>query len=142
MQRTWLLGVGVIALGLIMDPAHAQAGWTLIGSGETIAEMSEITDPAPYAEAGLQNATLGYKYSYFAIAFVPLFTGDGGYVVFDPETDRHIEIDAATVLELTGESADDIGAPLTYHVPWGWFLLGPLLAMFTWDFVQRWRSVG
>ena len=40
MQRTWLLGVGVIALGLIMDPAHAQAGWTLIGSGDLPAAIA------------------------------------------------------------------------------------------------------
>jgi hypothetical protein len=121
--RSGLVG-GLIAYALFC-PTGAHAGGIVITSGEHI---TPIGDAAPSAKPMLGSAQVGYKYGYWGVFWIDLWTHGGTYCVF--EGDRYKPISAANAAELLGKRESEIGPPLLYTVPLGWMLIVPVI--FTW----------
>jgi hypothetical protein len=92
--------------------------------GETI---SHVGDVPPQDRQGLGASKVGYKYSYWGVFWVDLWTWGGEYCVY--EGDRYLPIPPAEAARLTGKPVNELGTPFLYRFPPGWFILGPLIVI-------------
>lgn len=142
--RTVTLGAAVALLALA-SPARAMAlrGFVIFGGGETIAHYAAADlsgDPELAAEVAFDDPALGYKYEYFSLFFLDLWTGGGEIVLYDQSSDRYVPLSDQSLLELTGRTPDSFGTPFLYRVPLGWLLLAIALALIgitTWRRMRR-----
>lgn len=129
MQKPFLLSV-MFALSayLMLTPSEAQAG--LITYGETISEVGELT-PEKIKELRLNNKfKVGYKYSYFGLFFLDLWTGDGEFCLYkDAILDEapYEPIDKQRAAELMGIAEDQIQLPFLYRYPLLLLIIGFLI---------------
>jgi hypothetical protein len=115
---------GLIAYALFCPTnAHAR-GIVLITSGERI---TSIGDAASSARPMLGTGQVGYKYGYWGIFWVDLWTHGGTYCVF--EGDRYQPISAAETARLLGKRESEIGPPILYTLPLGWMLMVPAIGV-------------
>ena len=80
------------------------------------------------AELGFAEPAIGYKYEYFSLFFLDVWTGDGEVVLYDQQDERHVVLDEEAMQALTGQSLDSIDPPLLYTVPLGCGIYGFLAA--------------
>ena len=73
----------------------------------------------------LLNGQVGYKYGYWGVFWIDLWTHDGTYCLY--EGDRYKPIEPAEAARLLGKSEGELSKPFLYRVPLGWFLFPPLL---------------
>jgi hypothetical protein len=115
---------GLIAYALFCPTnAHAR-GIILITSGE---RLTAIGDAAPSVKSMLGTKQIGYKYGYWGIFWVDLWTHSGTYCVF--EGDRYQRISAAEAAQLLGKRESELGPPILYTVPLGWMLIVPVIGV-------------
>lgn len=98
----------------------------IFGAGETISHVVDADmsgDPELRAELGFESPAIGYKYEYFSMFLLDLWTGAGQVVLYDQESDIYVPMDDEAMLALTGRRTDSISVPFAYRVPLGWIAL-------------------
>lgn len=123
------------------SPDVASAGRLPVGDGETIkflAKLPASPGALAYTASGMEN--LGYKFSEFNIGF-PVWTWGGQYVAYNG--DRYVSLgrDAKTIAEQLGMGREQLWVPLTYKVPFGWWLIGGFLLFSGARFVTQRRAL-
>lgn len=123
----WLPILSLAALGVVADAATVQArrGFVLIGTGDTIARRADLSDDLvveAQEEFGYAEPVIGYRYEYFSVFFLDLATFEGEYVIFEEDGDSYVPLTEEDLVSL-GTSADELGKPFFYHVPYGWPIL-------------------
>ena len=104
-----------------------------MGAGETISHRADFNPEGKslvQEETGFVDPAVGFKYEYFSLFFLDLWTGAGEIVVYEKEGgDRYVEMTDEQLHALTGQSPDAFGTPFGYRFPLGWFVvLGVLSA--------------
>jgi hypothetical protein len=94
----------------------------LITRGDTI---THIGDVSPQNRQALEAGKVGYKYSYWGVFWVDLWTWGGDYCVYEGE--RYRPIQRGEAARLLGKPESELGTPFLYKVPLGWLILGPLI---------------
>lgn len=116
------LAAGLVACALLSgSPAHGK-GIIIITHGETISHVGNAGAPAAQA---MVPGQIGYKYDYFGIFWIDLWTSGGTYCVYDGN--NYAPIEPAVAAQLLGQS--DVSPPFLYRVPLGWLIFGPLIAI-------------
>lgn len=140
-----LLGVGAACLVLALPGlAHARRGVIIWGAGETVSHLADAdlsSDPELAAELQFDEPAIGYKYEYFSLFFLDLWTGGGQLVLYDQSSDRHVPLRDDVLLELTGRTPDSFGKPLLYRIPLGWVVIGVVLIAFAFTTWRRMREL-
>jgi hypothetical protein len=115
---------GAIALMgcALLSPSKARAGIILITWGETV---SHIGDVSAQNNQNLRTGKVGYKYSYWGVFWIDLWTHSGTYCVYEGE--RYKAITAAEAARLLGKIESELSTPFLYKVPLGWIILGLLI---------------
>jgi hypothetical protein len=114
------VGVG-FALALF-SPSEASAKFVLITSGETITHIGDVT---PQTKMGPAGVKVGYKYNYYGVFWIDLWTSGGTYCVYEDK--KYGPISSAEAAQLLGKSESDLSSPFLYRFPLGWLILGPLI---------------
>ena len=108
----WRYGLVVTAYCLF-TPAEVSAGKVVVTWGDTISHVGDVSASTGQSQ-GINK--VGYKYSYFGVFWLNLWTWGGSYCVY--EGDRYGEIQPAEAATLLGVSADKL-SPLWYRYPAG-----------------------
>lgn len=137
------LALVIAALGLLASPTHAcaQRGVLIFGAGDTISHYADANldgDPELEAALGFEDPAIGYRYEYFSLFFLDLWTGEGELVLYDQATDRYVRLSDEVALDLTGRSAESFGEPFLYRFPLGWLRIGAVLVGAG---VSTWRAM-
>jgi len=122
----WILrsGASVIAC-VLFSPGEASAkGIIVITWGETISHLGDVSSQKQ-RDHGVSK--VGYKYKYFGVFWVNLWTSDGAYCVY--EGDRYSAVEPKEAAYLLGRSDGDVSPPLLYTFPLGWLILAPLIGI-------------
>jgi hypothetical protein len=122
--RFWRYGAAILVACALSTPSTARAGVILITRGETI---SHVGDVAPQHRANAKIDKVGYKYGYWGIFWIDLWTWDGTYCVY--EGDHYKPIQPSEAALLIGKSERELGKPFLYQVPLGWLIFGPLIVI-------------
>jgi hypothetical protein len=115
---------GVVALALLSPAVASAKGFVLVTWGETITRIGTASAQAKQAHV---SSNVGYKYRYFGVFWVDLWTHGGTYCVYDGKL--YEPISSAEAARLLGKSESELGAPFFYHVPLGWMIFGPLIVI-------------
>ena len=70
---------------------------------------------------------MGYKYGYFGVFWIDLWTWGGEYCVY--EGNRYRPIQPAEAALLVGKQQRELSTPPGYRFPLGWLILGPLIVI-------------
>jgi hypothetical protein len=103
-----------------------------------VADADLSGDPELAAALGFDEPAIGYKYEYFSLFFLDLWTGGGALVLYDRSDDRYAPLSDEVLLELTGRTPESFGKPLLYRVPLGWVVIGVALIALG---VTTWRRM-
>jgi hypothetical protein len=125
MSRLRFVAGAVCALALL-SPSAASAKIVLITTGETITHVGDIT-PTPQMKPGTANIKVGYKYNYYGLFWIDMWTSGGAYCVYEGK--QYNPISEAEAAQLLGKSESELSAPFLYRVPLGWLILGPILLL-------------
>jgi hypothetical protein len=118
------LAGGLVACALF-SPAQASArGFVLVTWGETIKHVGEATHEA---EGVHQRIRVGFKYGYWGVFWLDLWTHGGTYCVYEGKQFSPIAPHEAA--RLLGKSESELGKPFLYRVPLGWLIFGPLIVL-------------
>src|SRR5436305_621679 len=117
MNRPALLGAAAVAaLALWSQPSSAHAkGIILITHGDSVSHLGDVA--AEYRAADLPATAVGYKYSYFGVFWLDLWTWGGTYCLYKDKS--YWELTPAQAAQLLKKSEADLGKPFLYHVPLG-----------------------
>ena len=113
---------------MLSTPAHARRrGLALYSSGDTIAEVADLDDQEPYG-----SANLGWKYYEFAIFWMPLYAGEGSFVLFEETADGYLYDDVSPAVAEQMATASGMTAPKPGFLSlyWGWGGLAVLGVLF------------
>ena len=142
LARTALALTALLLVAASPAIAHARRGGpVIVGAGETIRHYADADlsgDPELEARLGFAEPAIGYKYEYFSLFFLDLWTGEGELVLYDRAGDRYVPLDDELLHELTGRTADSFGVPWLYRVPLGWLVVGAVLVVAG---VTTWRRI-
>jgi hypothetical protein len=119
--RCWRYGAATLLAYVLFSPSDANAGAVLITHGDTISHVGE---------AGAENGRtlkVGYKWSYWGIFWLDLWTWGGTYCVYEDK--RYQPIEPAHAAVLMGKKESDLGRPFLYSVPLGWLIVVPLVVI-------------
>jgi len=121
MNRPALLGAAAVAaLALWSRPSAAHAkGIILITRGDSISHLGDVA--AELQVADLPATAVGYKYSYFGVFWLDLWTWGGTYCLYKDKT--YWELTPAQAAQLLKKSEAELGKPFLYHVPLGLVIL-------------------
>src|SRR5437016_2616231 len=118
MRRQLTRCLPLALLALFLGPGRASAkGIILITHGDTINKVGDIRNPElrqQLAATG-KNLAVGFKYSYFGIFWLDLWTWGGEYCVFEDK--NYGPITAAQAAELMGVKESELGKPFLYRFP-------------------------
>jgi hypothetical protein len=128
MNRPALLGAAAVAaLALWSQPSAAHAkGITLITHGDTINHLGHVAPDRRSAD--LPATAVGFKYSYFGVFWLDLWTWGGTYCLYQDKTYWELPPEAAA--HLLNKSEADLGKPFLYHVPLGLVILIAVVGYF------------
>lgn len=107
--------LGACGHGSRPAPRTCEAGVVVITHGDTIWKVSEKT---------VEGYSIGYKFSYFGVFWVDLWTSGGTFCLF--KGDRYSEITEAKAAEYAGEN---VAVPFLYRYPLGWLLFGGMVVL-------------
>ncbi len=139
--RSWRYALACVTACFLLALSEARAGVVLITRGETICHLGDACPPAPppavppappdrrdrEANTPAPNRGVGYKYGYWGIFWIDLWTWGGEYCVY--EGDRYRPISRGEAARLMGKPETELGTPLLYRVPLGWFIFAPLIVL-------------
>jgi hypothetical protein len=125
MNRPALLGAAAVAaLALWSQPSAAHAkGIILITHGDSISHLGEVARDRRVGD--LPSTAVGFKYSYFGVFWLDLWTWDGTYCLYKDNT--YWELTPADAAYLLNKSEAELSKPFPYHVPLGLLILVPLV---------------
>lgn len=116
-----------------------------MGSGESISHPADFNAEGSsilHAETDFAEPAVGFKYEYFSLFFLDLWTGGGEIVVYDKDgDDRYVEVTAEELHALTGQTPDDFGKPFLYRFPVGWFVVIGVLGVAVFGTWRRMREL-
>jgi hypothetical protein len=112
---------GPVAFALL-SPAAASA--CVVTWGETI---THVADVAPQHRQNLGPNKVGYKWGYWGLLWVDLWTHGGTYCVYEGK--RYNPIQPAEAARLLGTNEPEMRAPFGSRVPLGWLIGGPLIVI-------------
>ena len=115
---------GILAAAALLSPAPVKAVAILITHGDSIAHIGDLP---PQIRQNGGPSKVGYKYSYWGVFWINLWTWGGEYCVYDG--DRYAPIQSAQAAELLGKPERSLGVPFLYRVPLGWLIFGPLILL-------------
>jgi hypothetical protein len=117
--------VGCLAAFALLSPAEASAaGIVLVTWGETISHVGKAT---PQAEQTQGIRQVGFKYGYFGVFWIDLWTHGGTYCVYEGK--RYDPVSPAEAARLLGKSEDQLSTPFLYRFPLGLLIFGPLIVL-------------
>jgi hypothetical protein len=96
----------------------------LITSGDTITHVGDVS--AQKQENRCPNK-VGYKWDYWGVFWIDLWTYGGTYCVYEGK--GYQPIPPAEAARLLGRSENELSRPFLYRVPLGWLILGPLAVL-------------
>lgn len=119
LQR-WITMCLVLVVGsTIANPAHAGrgGGFVVYSNGDTIAEVADLPDDGPTGEANI-----GWKHYEFELFWMPLWAGEGSYVLYEESGDSYdySDITAEQAQELGAAAGMDVSPPGILSLYWGW----------------------
>lgn len=126
MYRFWLTAVGTTALALLSPSVAEAKGLVLITTGDTIADLGKVSVQGK-GGPGLGLPNVGYKYSYFGIFWLDLWTYDGTYCLHSGN--NYEPISAAQAAMLLGKPEASLSPPWGYRFPLGLLILGGVLVL-------------
>lgn len=116
----FLVWVGAFAL---LSPSEAK-GCVVTTWGDTISHVGEASPQAKHKHA---SNRVGYKYSYFGVFWIDLWTHGGTYCVYEGKSYNEIAPGEAALL--LGKNDAEMSTPFLYRVPLGWIIFGPLIVI-------------
>src|SRR5262245_22464224 len=119
----WLAG-GVVALALLSPTTASAKGIVIVTWGETITPAGTATAQVKHSHA---SRNVGYKWGYFGVFWIDLWTHEGTYCVYSG--DRYSPISSAEAARLLGKNESDLTTPFLYRWPLGWLIIGPLIVL-------------
>src|SRR5262249_39837892 len=84
---------------------------------------------AAHRQATGKNPAVGFKYSYFGVFWLDLWTWGGEYCLY--EGDNYSPIPLAMAAGLTGKSEDELTKPFLYRYPLGLLIIAGCVLVFT-----------
>jgi hypothetical protein len=103
---------------MMANPAEARRGGFMVySSGVTITQIADLPDDGPTGQANL-----GWKHEQFAIFWMPLWAGEGSYVVYEETTDSfdYQDITPEQAQELGTATGLEVSPPGFLSLYWGW----------------------
>jgi len=122
--RYWRYGAAVLMAYAFLSPSKASAGAVLVTWGDTISHVGEVS---PQNRQNLGVNKVGYKWGYWGVFWIDLWTHSGTYCVYEGK--RYNPIQPAEAARLLGKSENELSTPFLYRVPLGWLIFGPLLVI-------------
>lgn len=125
--RTYSLFLSIIVC-VSLTPAESGAG-VIITRGNTV---KEIGTPKPeFLTKEAAGAKVGFKFDYFGIFWIDLWTYDGTFCLYKEVGDQKefMPLTAAQAATLLGKAEDEMSRPFLYKFPLGWLILGPLILL-------------
>jgi hypothetical protein len=114
-----------LAAFALLSPSEVSArGIVLVTWGETISHVGEAS---PQAGNMHGSNKVGYKYGYWGVFWVDLWTHGGTYCIYEGK--RYNPISPAEAARLLGRSEDELSTPFLYRIPLGWLIFGPLIVI-------------
>jgi hypothetical protein len=132
MRRLLMRSLPLVLFLLFFAPTRASAGVILITHGDTIKHLGDIADPQARADIRKETGkdlAVGFKYSYFGVFWIDLWTWGGEYCVY--EGNNYKEVPPTVAAALMGKSESDLGKPFLYRFPLGLLIIGGCVVVFT-----------
>jgi hypothetical protein len=116
---------GVLVACALFSPVQASArGFVLVTWGDTI---KHVGDAEHEAEGGRRTIRVGFKYGYWGVFWLDLWTHGGTYCVYEGK--RFSPLQPHEAARLLGKDESELGKPFLYCVPLGWLIFGPLIVV-------------
>lgn len=138
MTRRHLPFAALLFIVALMTPAEARAG-LLITHGDTIKHLGDV--PAPMKKdlpQELGGAAVGFKYSYFGVFWLDLWTWDGGYCLFKDK--RFAPLTAAQAALMLNKQESELESPFLYRFPLGLLILAGVVLLVMVGMIAELRS--
>jgi hypothetical protein len=117
--------IGALLAWALFSPSKASArGLILVTYGDSIKHLGNAA-PQGQPMAGVHQ--VGYKFGYFGVFWIDLWTYGGTYCVYQGK--KYNPISRGEAARLLGKNESELGAPFLYTVPLGWLILGPLIVL-------------
>lgn len=121
-----------VAAFFFLSPGRASAkGIILITHGDTINRVAEVKDPhllQLLRKTGeWKNPAVGYKYSYFGIFWLDLWTWGGEYCIYEDKKYDPLTPELAALA--AGVSESELKKPFLYRFPLGLTILVGIVAL-------------
>jgi hypothetical protein len=121
----WQWAVGVVVGFALLSRGEASArGFVIVTWGDTI---SHVGDAPAQTKQSHGSSQVGYKYGYFGVFWIDLWTHSGTYCVYDGR--MYTPIASAEAARLLGKSESELSTPFLYRWPLGWMIFGPLIVI-------------
>jgi hypothetical protein len=108
----------------VFEPSPARAGAVLITHGETISHLGDAVAPN---QQQLPATKVGYKYGYWGVFWIDLWTWGGEYCLYEGQ--RFKPISRAEAARLLSRPESELGTPFLYKCPLGWLIFGPFIVL-------------
>jgi hypothetical protein len=131
MWRLFVLGT-ILAAGVLLpgrasrqaEASHPAKAVVLITHGDTINHVGDV--PAQNLKQ-LPATKVGFKYSYWGIFWLDLWTWGGEYCLYSGQ--QYWKLQPAEAAQLLNKSASDLGKPFLYRFPLGLLLIVPFILL-------------
>jgi hypothetical protein len=97
----------------------------VVTSGETIFHVGDV--PSQNRPRQVAADKVGYKFYYWGVLWLDLWTSDGTFCLYEGKQYRSIS--RADAARLLGKPEGELRKPFLYTVPLGWLVYGPLIAL-------------
>lgn len=121
-SHCWRFLFGSLIAFPLLTPADAAAKFFLITHGDTI---TNVGAGSTKADPMMRSCQVGYKYGYFGLFWIDLWTYDGTFCIYEGK--QYNPISQADAAKLLGKSENDLSPPFLYQVPLGWLVFGPII---------------
>lgn len=138
-MRLWRVLVLAAALAaLSLTPSRSEAkGIMLVTYGDAFKHMGEVPPDMKEAINAMTGSTpeIGYKYSYFGLFWLDLWTWGGEYCLYKEK--QYWPLPPAAAAKLLQVEEKKLGKPLTYTFPPLLVILVLVVALFVWGGVHE-----
>lgn len=135
--RLWL-AAALCALGLsLAAPSRAEAGGLLLVTyGDSFKFVAKVpaAQQAAIRQSTGQDPDIGYKYSYFGLFWVDLWTWGGEHCLYKDKT--YWKLEPAQAAALLGVDEAALEKPLTYRYPPGLMIVLLLVALLVYAYID------
>ena len=128
MSRRLVGGALLVLAAAVAGPSRAEA-FVLITRGETIKHVGDVVPamkPALPPDLG-GDAAVGYRYRYFGIFWIDLWTWEGEYCLYKDK--RYAKLTPAVAAGFLDKTESELSTPFFYRFPPGLLILGGIAAL-------------